>query len=314
MRGWAILLPMLLLPGCLGDAPTATPTADVASDVRPVLQPGNASVDVPPVHPVGRAWTFRGIQEYNPDTEIVVVVAEARADGYLMAGATEDDVHYDALWGNPLMGETTRAMQREGFRAWLDFPLVDGKSWTWGETMNVTARRAPVATPAGSEDGFVISGENEQLRVRWEYAPTLGQLVSLSTVRADGRVLDDLKLVKIEEGRAWTWYERGEIAAAWNPHEPTVFEVPSGYDAVLVSAGGRDGARTVVQSPAGEAWSADFPDDEVWKHATMPAAAGRWSASVVARPFLDDAPPVDVDYPIGWSHTQIAPVKWIRSG
>lgn len=313
MRGFGIAF-ALLLAGCSApqtEADNAPPTPPTGIEAfTPETPTPSTSIDAPD-HPVGRAWTFQGIQEYNPDAEITVVVADVRPDGYLFAGAAEDDVHYDALWGNPLFGVHDRALNRVDFgREWLSFPLYDGKSWPYSDTMTLTARRAPVQTPLGTEDGFRIEGSNDLVTRRWDYSPELGQMVRYLGVAADGSVRDDYSLVRVQDGQRWTWYERGELFVVPNPHQPAAFDVPEGFDQVILSAGGTAGGRVTVAGPDGAPWKTDFTGEEEWRHGAMPATPGPWLASVAGRPFVDDAP--EVDWPTGWAHVNVAPVRWIR--
>jgi hypothetical protein len=316
MRGEAIVI-VLLLTGCVaaesagsGDAPKVKPTGEPRIDDLDDATPFAAA----PAHPIGRAWTYDGIQQYNPDMPITVVVAEVRPDGYLFAGLDEGDLVYDVLWWNPLLGPRDAQMKSaRDDRTLLAFPLEDGKTWAYGDHLTLTARAATIQVMGRSEEGFVIAGANERVSVLVEYSTALGQLTRRVTTLDGGILLDDHRLVKVEEGRAWTWYERGELVAVGSPAEPAAFDVPAGFDALLVSAGGTDGARAHVQAPSGAAWDASFEGAESWQNGVLPAQQGTWVASLAGSSDLSASPlPPPVDAPVGWAYMHVAPVKWLR--
>lgn len=327
-----LVMVVLALPGCVGTEAPAGERADPAPELRldeRCLEPVAATADGSacgaqraaethaPALEVGRAWTYAARQTYNPDPELTVVVAEAGPEGYLFAGAAEDDLVYHALWGSEWHGRHARDLNVADWSvASFRFPLHDGAEWTMMEGLGVRAHATTLATPVGQVPGFVVEGRNERFHVRYEYADAVGYYVSY-LFEADGRVHEDLRLTRMETGRGgWTWFERGEIAVVANPHEPAAFDVPEGYDQVIVSAGGLDRSRALVAPPAGGAppWQTEFDEGaEAWRHAMLPATPGRWVASVQGRPFLDDAPAAPpVSPPLGWAYLHAAPVKWIH--
>lgn len=311
MRGAAWLV-LLLLAGCVQPEPQP-PDPDVgerSGEPFPGAPTANYTVNAPPLHPVGRAWTYRGVQEYDPEPEVTVVVAQANEDGYLFAGAAPKDLVYEALWADPLYGPHDRALVRTDFeRKWLSFPLYDGKTWAYTDTMSLTARRASLETFNGTEEGFVIEGSNGAITRRWEYAPALGVIVRHVTTRADGTVIDDYALTSVREGSPWVWYEVAEIGQAV-AEEPALLEVPEGYDNVILSAGGAEGGHVQVRGPTGETWSTTFDGAEEWRHGMLPATPGRWSAAIVGEPYIEIAPPIDT--PLGWAMVRFAAVRWIE--
>lgn len=311
------LLLATLLAGCTAnDPPNAGPdgVSTVPSDgPENATAPASADGVPPPVHPVGRAWTYEGAELYNEDARFTVVVARADDAGYLFAGGAEDDLVYEALWGSPWFGERARDMDRHEWMNVLDFPLRDGASWDYRDGLRVTARATEVATPVGTQPGFRIEGESERSRVSYDYAPALGQIVRWETGPADATLprFESLRMVAVAEGEAWVWYELGDLVVVPAPQQPQAFEVPEGHDAVLASAGGRDGSRAILQPPDGEAWTAEFPGEEDWKHAMLDAAPGRWTAAVAGWPYIEGT--ADVPAEIGWAYMHVAPVTWLRA-
>lgn len=316
MRGEALIL-LVALAGCVGSpsAPVA-PAPDAGSEERAAPPESgrefNASGTPAPELAVGTAWTYEGTQFYNEDPSFTVVVAQARADGYLFAGAARDDVHYAALWGSRWYGEHDLSLAREGDARTLAFPLADGASWDYVEDLRLTARLADVATPLGPDAGFRIEGANERVAVRIEYSPRVGAITLFETTRADGSVRDSVRMTRVAADQPWVWYESGELVVVGNPHEPAAFDVPAGFDDLLISAGGLSGSRASVQSEAGASWSTEFTEPaETWRHASFPATPGRWIGAVAGRPFVDDAPALPAEWPVGWAYMHIAPVRWL---
>lgn len=306
--GTALLLVAALLAGCAAEAPTPP---SVPLDEREESQPAPLVAERP-THAVGRAWTYEGDEQYNEDAAFTVVVARADRDGYLFAGAAEDDVVYAALWGSPWIGERDLDGDPEGVNH-LDFPIEDGKSWALNERMTVTARARDVRTPMGTERGFVIEGTSERSRVSYDYSPSLGAITRYEGGPLEGDPWDVVRLTGVAENSEWVWYERGELVVVANPHEPQAFELDEGFDAVLASAGGSGGGRALVVPPGGaQPWSVEFGDDEDWRHATFDAVAGQWSAEVLGEPYVEDAPELPADAPIGWAYMHLAPVRWLR--
>lgn len=306
MRGEAIAISMLLLAGCVADPPPDETTPIVIPD-----DPGaTPAVLVSTMLPVGLAWTYEGQEIYNEDATFTVIVASASERGYLFAAGAEDDLVYEATWESPWYGyRDARLARTNGYLRVLDLPLADGKSWDFIEGRKVTARAADVATPRGIEPGFVIEGE----RIRYEYAPTIGNIVLWEATYSDGTLGERVRMTKVEEGRTgWVWYDRGDLVAV-TADDPAAFELAAGYDALLVSAGGMQGSRAFVQPPNGAApWSTEFGADEDWRQAMLDPTEGRWEAAVVGHPSLA-APIESPDAPIGWGYMHLAPVKWIRS-
>ena len=317
-----LLAVLLVLPGCLdAEEPPAggtTPDAREAPSAERANATPTAAGGMPaPVLPVGRAWTYQAALFYNPDEELTIVVSEVTPGGYRFSAGAQDDLVHHALWGNEWFGPHRADLGADGYAYKpFDFPLVDGKSWAWSEKLTVTAKAADVRTPAGIEPGFVIEGATERVNLRYAYAPSVGYYVDY-LFEVDGVPREALRLVRMDEGKQdWVWFELGDVTVVPDPHEPHAFEVPAGFDEVLVSAGGLKGSRATVVPPggAGGAWQQEFPaQDETWAHGVLPATEGRWVASVQGRPSLPVDPPAPPPAsPVGWAYMHVAPVKWVR--
>lgn len=320
-RGVLLALVLLVLPGCIGaegdegaadgadaGASGATGTSGDAANVTETV-PGSVP---PPALPVGRAWTYRATQLYNPDAEFKVVVARADDKGYHFAGGSEDDLVYHALWGSEWHGEHGRDLAPPD--AWFKpfaWPLSDGKSWEYADGLTVTATAAPIMTPLGSKPGFIVEGESEWLTIRYEYAPEIGYYVRYEATWS-GVVNEALELVRVEDNvTAWTWYELGPLAAATAPDKPVVFDVAAGWDAVIVSVGGAGGSRAAIVPPSGTAWHTEFPAEaESWQHAVLPSDEGKWVATVQGKTWVEGAPRL----PGPWAWMHLAPVRWLPAG
>lgn len=296
------LLACLLLAGCLGSpapaggAENATdPCADTGADC-----PGGPTRSAPeggvvaPDLPLGRAWTYAVASFYEPAfTEMTVVVASKDDAGYLFAGATPDDLGPEAVWGRGWHGERDRGLVGNGWR-WIDFPLVDGKTWDLVEGFPLVARAADVRTPTGTEEGFVIDGAKEDERgsrtFHAEYAPSLGA-ATVTVFETSSGYYERLEMTGVSETSTYAWFELGPRAEcegyADDPPvtlaEATPLELPEGHDALLVSAGGV-GGRGAVASPAGERWTGEGGAAESWTTATLPATPGNWALACAGAP------------------------------
>lgn len=325
MRGAPLVA--LLLAGCLGQAaPPETHPAECPPEADCALAPcpagqrcetdigySPASISAP-VLPSGRAWTYEGTEFYNEDTKFDVVVLRADEKGYLFGGGAEDDLVYEAVWGGRWYGERTPKLDpAESGRHLLDFPLSDGKSWAYSDDgLTLTARAKEVATPRGLLPGFVIEGRSDAVTMHAEYAPDIGNLVALRVVYADGIVGQDVRMTQMREGVKGLWYEGGPRAATDAANTLTL-DVPPGFDAVLVSAGGMKGGRAALAGPTGAHWQRDFPEEaETWKQGILAADVGRWAGAIEGRPFIDGAPTLPRDTPLGWGYMAVGAVKWVR--
>jgi hypothetical protein len=264
--------------------------------------------------PVGRAWTYKAEVPWTQDKEITIVVAQKNATGYLFAGATEEDILDPISWGELYFGpQSLNLSENEGNQPILRFPLYDGATWNLGH-LNVTAHLANVSTPAGTEAGFVIEGAEGKRHVRAEYAPSVGYLTSYLFVAGDGATTWRLSLQKMGTASSWVWATRGPIMEigndAWPADPPSPlpigspagarpFEVPAGYDALVVSVGGTHG-RAAIQGPGGASWMPTFDGPMSWSNQAFPAPEGRWSFALTNA--TQD----------GWVFAHAVAVKWLR--
>lgn len=309
----ALLVLPLLLAGCLGapDAPPVgcdSPVADCpvrefreCPECLPTSPPAGSAPDLP----VGRSFTYADEYLYDSEDEITIVVAEKDADGYLFAGASEDDVVSAAVWGRPWFGRVSRDLNAEGARL-FSFPLEDGKKWDLREGFTLTARAAEVRSPAGAEPGFVIEGASDGLTHRMEYAPSVGYFTSY-TREVDGAPFLRLTLRTVDTAKAWVSWVEGPGANVEGSTPPAgapaaTLDVPAGFDAVLASAGGRGGGRATVAPPGAglaDAWSEEFAGEEEWRTRVFAAEPGAWSLAA-------GAPPGEFGF------ARVVAVKWVR--
>jgi hypothetical protein len=323
------VLAFFLLPGCLGGAapkPATDPGGASSCDGcggAPPPSGVNFSAERPQL-PIGRSWTYRLSLVYDTAKEVTVVVARQDADGYLFAGASQQDVVGDAMWGRFWHGPHTLdlADKEEGGHP-FDFPLHDGKSWAYSRTMNVTAHAAQVSTPGHSERGFAIEGQASDAsgntrHIRYEYAPSVGYVTSF-TFDVNGNRGMELALTKTGMATGYTWYTAGPAAGACNdplppvpppsvpppPSAPATLSVPAGFDAVIVSAGSAGGGRVVIAPPAASAsqpWTFENAGEERWDSAILPGTEGTWALGTLL-------PPGNVGFACG----RIEAVAWIQS-
>lgn len=259
-----------------------------------------------PVLVSGTAWSYEGVQEYDVVDPFTVVVSLVEGGGSLFLAGAEDDLLYHVRWGDRWFGPRDASLNPEGRRS-FSWPLVDGASWEYVEGRVVTASAVGAV--------FVIEGGDDRFRMRYVYDPAVGAISEWRTT-LDGVVVDDVRLARVGVAGEGVWFEAGDLVAVTDPASPQVFDVGGGLDAVVVSAGGKDGARVTVTPPGGEPWMREFApsDDPVgsWVHAALPATEGRWTASLQGWPGVDAPLPEGAPRPVGWSWLHLVPVAWTR--
>jgi len=294
-----------------GSGGTREGAGGACSDADCVGVAMSQSATEPPSLPVGRAWTYASEQTYTSRNEVTIVVAEVDANGYLLAGAAPEDLVYHALWGSQWMGRFDRSLARaDSATPLFDFPLSDGKSWTHGR-FTVTAHAAQVATPQGPQDGFHISGDVDDRHVEWTYAPEIGFVVSY-LYQIGGQDFDRLTLTAMASRDTYTWFEMGDLVVVSDVAGPQHFD-PAGYDAVIASAGGVKGRAFLSPPPAGgDAWQAEFGEQEDWRETVRPASPGTWGAAIERSPYSDAAEtPEPLADALGWAYMHVATVNWV---
>ena len=178
------------LAGCIEGAQrpddALAPAAAVASPSEDVVKAVNATTGLlaeadAPVWTVGDAWSivadFGGAQETS-----VLAVTSAGSGGYVLSATSESMATYDAVYDVSYVGRI-RASDLAGHQQdqpvrFFDFPLSDGKTWTakWdGMEVVLTAKASPsIATPEGSQPGFLIEGKaGDAVYVTYDYVPAL---------------------------------------------------------------------------------------------------------------------------------------------
>ncbi|HWG91924.1 MAG TPA: hypothetical protein VNZ52_13825 [Candidatus Thermoplasmatota archaeon] len=210
----------LLLPGCLSDeAPPTTAVVQpnlttVDGQVIPTaeaLASGEAGLEVP-VWKVGDYWEYNlggvasGVNTF--------VVAAATGSSYELLTGEVDVAQYDAVHDISFLG-TINAASLEGRQGdvpvrFLDFPLVDNKTWTttWdGEEVTITAKlnRAPANPFAGGlAFDMVVMNSTGAETIRYQYAPAARWFTSLEFLNGGG---GSFTLTLAKAGRGY----RGEV-------------------------------------------------------------------------------------------------------
>lgn len=290
MRSWFLFL--TALTGCVA-APAATPTftTPVCACEPAFTNPGRAEQ---PVLAVGTAWSYEGTLLYQGEVAFTVIVAEAGSEGYLFAGATRDDIAFSATWGSKWFGAKQGDLNTPE-RQWFTWPLEDEKTWEYRDGLTVRAR--------ATENGFDIQGADDAHAVRYHYSTAI-QTITSYEIKLRGEVEEEVQLVKTGHASTATWYETPAPVYVDDATTPTTFDVPTGIDNVIVSAGGANGGFAAVAPPGAPAWTAHFPDaggaEGSWQLVVLPGTQGKWAASVTGGGL-----PLTT-----WSVAMISPVKW----
>lgn len=304
-----LLAAALTLAGCLGSE--ETDPDETNSSMGPSEGGDGTGLPAPVGVPasdlqVGTSFTFSTRGLWEGEERVTVVVAEASDEGYLLAGASPEDLPTDIAWNQPFFGQVDRSLREtrgDRTNALFEFPLHDGKTWAWGDGEVVVTER-DVPTPAGSEPGFELVYTVRNWTTTYTYAPSLGFLTSMRAGNAD-HVFHDAVLESVGTSNTWTWYE--ELGRFW-PERPadgapfgtTTFELPEGADALVASVGATEGNRVVLAPPGRQPWTFEATSPpESWAVVIFPAAPGPWTAST-----LD---------PEGWAWAEMVAVRWTGS-
>lgn len=291
-----VILIAIALAGCArpdtaDPDPPATSVPATGGPAAPFVSltpPAGATSGGAPTLPIGRSWTYAYESLYDGDQDITVVVARGSGGGYLFAGKSAEDLSGEVLWGRQWLGPHDSQLMDTDQRSLLfSFPLEHGKSWEYRSGLTVTATAATVATPSGSEPGFVIEGRQSEndIHVRAEYAPSVGYFTSFLW-EGGGRVIEKLTLKAQGVSETATWFRPGPSAFA-DGTTPTVkvLDVPAGFDLVLMSGGAENGGRVALTPPltSGETpWTFESEGAESWSQTSFEAFEGRWSLSAAS--------------------------------
>lgn len=290
MRFWFLFL--ATLTGCVA-APAATPTfVTPVCGCEPTVFPTDTTE--PPILELGSAWSYEGTLLYQGKVAFTVIVADVGPDDYLFAGSSRDDVAFSATWGSGWYGTRSPTLNTDE-RMWFSWPLEDGKSWEFWKGLTVRA--------TATDSGFAIQGANDRYAVRYDYAPALGAITNYER-KVGEHVEEQLRLVATSRETTATWYDPPEPIYVDDATAPATFDLPAGFDNVILSAGGENGGFAAVAPPGSPAWTAHFPgpggSQGSWTLATLPATPGTWGASVTGAGL-----PLTT-----WSVLMISPVKW----
>lgn len=252
-----------------------------SADQRPAPQPTLAP---------GLTYVYDASGTYSTGASFAVVVARATADAYLFAGGSPadlvEDVHWNRSWhGWQTLSLNPRSEDGSGAR-FFDFPLTDGKTWSWGDG-TVTAERTTVETPGGSVDGFRMTLTGTSTNRTWAYAPTTGYLTAYTAERG-GTTYLDITLTEITDRTNATWYRSVTgTTIEGTPGNTGTIGVTVDADTVSISAGGWQGGRTTVLPPVDSQqtpWTYEAAGGESWTYDRRPPAEGEWRVTTSAGP------------------------------
>lgn len=251
--------------------------------------------------PVGLALTYEAAGAWDRLGEVTVVVASNGSQGQLFAGRSRSDLAEEMAFPcRPWMGDLDADLNplgSDGTPYWklFDWPLKDGKSWTFDDdpAVEVTAERASIPGPGGPREGIRIQGGSENLDLTYTYDPDVGYLTTFQEDWRGTRVLD-LRLVEVARSEEWIWGEVGEEASTCGdptgtspPPPASTLDVPSEADAVFATAGSiGDGTTSVTPPPTNgsEPWTHEHVPEEQWVYEAFDALEGAWSLEAVGRP------------------------------
>lgn len=321
----AAVLGVATLAGCfsMADSDPQSPDVDRPANETPDDEERasgeaarvNRSMVSSPDPPTNRRWTYEASGAWNDLGRFDVVLSEIPDGGYLLAGATPDDLDEEVVHDRPWHGPVNERLNpvEDSWGPLFDFPLHDGKTWAWddGETVHANARS--LETPSTPSDGFemVLKGR-EGVELRWTYAPSVAFLTSLTYELGNTTVLD-IELVDVGASQDSIWFEPGPSDFAngdREPDEPGVsrFEVPEGYDSVVVAAGAKGGGKVTVHPPPTsriEPWTFEGGQAEQWTYDPLPGDEGDWTLHASRDPSQLES---------GYVGVSAAAVKWLEPG
>lgn len=265
-------------------------------DGDPVDGDPNRSFASAPTLAEGLVWTYELSGASAHADELGVVVARANASGYLFAGRSPADlpgeVHADRPW---LGAQSTDLNPTDHPARLLDFPLVDGKTWSWGEA-DVTASRSEVPSLDGPASGFEMTVEDGGLTRTWTYAPEVGYLTSYREA-SDGTTLVELTLADFGTRSNATWYRSLGSHRVDGAGSPGSVAVGGDADALVLGLAGDRGSQATVSPPAtsgmgptlyqvrdatGASYDRHPPAEGDWQLSSTPPPNGSMQASLTS--------------------------------
>lgn len=304
----AILLLSAALAGCLTgeqadddddgdsrDSDLFIPGEDDEAEL-PDRDGSNRSFSSPPLLSEGLVWTYELGGTTAHAEELGVVVARRNASGYLFGGRGPADLSAEIHGDRPWLGGQSGDLNPTGDdRVLFDFPLVDGKTWSWGD-VEVTAKRGEVPGLDGSTTGFEMTFTSGELTRSWTYAPEVGYLTSYSESRG-GTTTVELTITDIGLRSNATWYRSLASYRVSGGGPPGSISVDEDADALVLGLTGAQGSQATVSPPLtsgmgptsyhvqaayGGAYDQHPPAGGDWQLTSTPPPTGSMEASLTS--------------------------------
>lgn len=304
----AILLLSAALAGCLTgeqadedddgdsrDSDLFIPGEDDEAEL-PGEDGSNRSFSSPPVLSEGLVWTYDLGGTTAHAEELGVVVARRNASGYLFGGTEPADLPAEIHGDRPWLGGQSSDLNPTGSdRVLFDFPLVDGKTWSWADA-EVTAERGEVPTIDGTTEGFEMTLASGELERTWTYAPGIGYLTSYTESLA-GTTTVELTITDIGLRSNATWYRSLASLRISGAGPPGAISVGDEADALVLGLTGDRGSQATVSPPLtsgmgptsyhvqaayGGAFDRHPPASGDWRLTTTPPPTGSMEASLTS--------------------------------
>lgn len=306
-----VFLLALALSGCAGAGNGSKP---LPSGTDPVSESPEEWVVQAPELLVGQSWTYRTGGYWDAMETVTIVVARADADGYLFAGASEEDLLDEVFWDRDYLGPMSQdlhPLDAEGARTGaplVAFPLQNGSTWRL-YNMDVVASGTMISVLGTMEQGFQIVGEDDGRRVEVEYAPSVGAVTHFAYIPGADGPAQALDLVEVGDSSPWVWLEQSAAVTASSVVEPAssaanppeMLPVTDTDDAVMLWGLAAPGSKGVAVPPDGASpWTFDGDGVPNFRFTVLPAAEGLWQITGV---------PGD---PEGWVYLQAHAVRWIK--
>lgn len=248
----------------------------------------NASSSAPvPALSAGLSWRYEVSGPAAHASNLTIVVARSNGSGYLFAGASPRDLAAEVHWDAPWFGRQSLELNPSGEderRRLFDFPLIDGKGWSWGEG-TVAAERTTLETPLGTLDGYRMTLHGTETNRTWTYAPRVGYLVSYTEGPTEAPTLR-LTLAGLEARSNATWY-RALAGYQVDGGGPPGSVQADNATAIAVSLVGNRGSQATLMPPttSGQGPTVyQIRDAEGWIYDRVPAVDGEWTLATTPPP------------------------------